>query len=290
MAQHNWAYTSSTGRQYVVGLYHGKESGHLIAYCNLRIMLVEFSILQDYSYSFFIEDDLLEIKIERKGEDFCYFFQVNKEADTPKNRARKIQQKREQKQMILSLIIVGILMLLFLGTWWYNESRISQKDRETLQTNAWQVPAKIFFQPGDTKLTYTFVADGKSLQGKTALPNDALLPLESGDEFMVRYLSPKPWIHQIDFSLPSPKQLKRYRQKAFEQHTRLHPELTAAYVECLLNVAFEQKGAAAYADFFFQQSTPENNPNHNRNTYGRLVRDIPFQNKVDARCDKLGFR
>ncbi len=290
MAQHNWAYTSSTGRQYVVGLYHGKESGHLMAYCNLRIMLIEFSILQDYSYSFFIEDDLLEIKIERKGEDFCYFFEVNKDVDTPKNRARKIQKKRERKQMILSLSIVGVLMLFFFGAWWYNESRISQKDRDALQTNAWQAPAKVFFQPGDAELTYAFVADGKSWQGKTKLPDDVLFLLESGDEFMVRYLYQKPWIHEINFSEPSPKQLKHYRQRAFEQHLQLHPELPATYVECLLNIAFEQKGAAAYADFFFQNATPENNPNHNRNTYGRLVRDIPFQNKVDAQCDKTSGR
>lgn len=284
MAQHNWAYTGGSGRQYVVGLYHGTESGHLMVYCNLSVIYIDFSVLQNWKYSFFIEDDLLELKIERRDNDFHYGFDVDRKADTPKNRERKAREKTEKRYMSLFLAIIGAVGILFLGAWWYNEIHIGTKQLEAVKYSGWQTPTKIFFEPGAKNIRYSFVVRGKVIEGDMEMPENTILPLESGDEFMVNYDYSKPRIHAINFDDPSPWQEQRYRQRVLEQHLKLHPELDKAFVECLLQLAFEVKGLSGYADFFYQNIAPDKNPINNRNTYGRLVRDIPFQNAVKERC------
>lgn len=284
MAQHNWAYTGGSGRQYVVGLYHGTESGHLMVYCNLSVIYIDFSVLQNWKYSFFIEDDLLELKIERKDNGFHYGFDVNRQADTPKNRERKAREKTEKRTMSLFFAIIGVVGMLFLGAWWYNEIRVGSKELEAVKYSGWQVPTKVFFEPGDKDIRYSFAVHGKVIEGSAPMPENTILPLESGDEFMVNYDYGRPRVHAIDFKDPSPLQEQRYRQRALERHLQLHPDLDKNFVECLLKLAFEQKDLAAYADFYYQNASPEENEAHNRNTYGRLVRDIPFQKMVKEEC------
>lgn len=276
MAQHNWAYSSTSGKQYAVGLYHGTESGHLMVYCDLRVILIEFSILQDYTYSFFIEDDLLDLKIKRRGEGFQYGFEVNKEADTPKNQARKVQAKQEKRWMSVSLVVVGIIAILFLGAWWYNAAHTDEEALARIRGSSWQTPAKVFTS-NNNGIKYSFVADGRGYESRMALPLQTLFPLESGDEFIVRYDYKKPHLNVIDFEAPTPSQIARYRQRAAERHKTLHPNSHKKEVECLLDIAFEIKGLAGYADFYHQNITPTQNLLHNKETFGRLTRDIPFQ-------------
>lgn len=247
-----------------------------MVYCDLRVILIEFSILQDYTYSFFIEDDLLDLTIKRRNEGFQYGFNVNREVDTPKNQARKVQEKQERRWMSVSLIVLAVVALLLFGAWWYNEIYASNENLDRVRYSAWQAPAKVFVSTNDI-IKYSFIADDKGYEAKMERPEQTLFPLESGDEFMVRYDFDKPHLNFLDFQAPTPTQIARYRQRAAEQHTRLHPDLDKKQVECLLDIAFEIKGLAGYADFYFQNTPPSQNALHNQESYGRLTRDIPFQ-------------
>lgn len=282
MAQHNWAYTGGSGKQYVVGLYHGTESGHLMVYCDLRVILIEFSILQDYTYSFFIEDDMLDLTIKRSKDQFQYGFHVNREVDTPKNQARKVQEKQERRWMSVSLVVLAIVALMLFGAWWYNEVYKSEEDLKQVQYSAWHVPAKVFVS-NTSGVKYSFVANGKGYESQTARPQQTLFPLESGDEFMVHYDMYKPRIHVLDFQSPTNNQIARYRKRAAERHLILHPDLSKKQIECLLDIALQIKGLDAYADFYFQNTPVSENPLHNQETYGRLTRDVPFQ-KAAKEC------
>lgn len=98
------------GRQHNVGLYHAPGSGNLMIYCNAKIVLIDFLVKASKDYSFFIEEELCIIKVE-KAEDngFSYNFKVNKKADTPLNQLR---ESREKKYLIYSLIIIFAFLLL----------------------------------------------------------------------------------------------------------------------------------------------------------------------------------
>lgn len=226
---------------------------------------------------------MLDLTIKRKEHDFQYGFQVNKEVDTPRNRDRKVQEKQERRWLSISLLVMGVVALLFLGAWWYHTIRTNKNAWESVRYSHWQAPAKVFVNERNT-LHYSFVADGQGYNASMKQPNAALFPIESGDEFMVRYDFDNPNVHIIDFQAPTQKQIDRYRQRAAEQHLKLHPDLDKKQVECLLNIAFKIKGLDGYADFYFQQTAPRDNRVHNKESYGRLTRDLPFQ-KVAKSCN-----
>ena len=89
MSQFNWTYLAPSGKKHHVGLFHGENTGHVMIYCNSKVVLVDFKVRETKSYSIFIEEELCEIGIERKADRFVYGFDINKEADTPLNRKRK---------------------------------------------------------------------------------------------------------------------------------------------------------------------------------------------------------
>lgn len=219
---------------------------------------------------------MLDLTINKQGNGFQYNFHINKEIDTPRNRERKVQEKQERRWLSIGLITIGIIAILFLLAWWYNEVRVDQNALSKVRYSSWQAPAKVFVS-NDNTLKYSFVADGKGYTAKTARPNQSLFPLESGDEFIVKYDFDNPNVNLLDFQSPTSAQVARYRQRAVEQHLKLHPDLDKKQVECLLNIAFEIKGLDGYADFYFQNATPAENTEHNHDTYGRLIRDFPFQ-------------
>ena len=76
MNRFNWTYVADKGVKHHVGLMHGAESGHLLVYCDAKIILIDFEILEDKKYSFFIDEQLCEISIEKIKGQFYYSFEV----------------------------------------------------------------------------------------------------------------------------------------------------------------------------------------------------------------------
>lgn len=105
-----WTYVDDYGKSHKVGLFHGDRSGHLLIYCNTRILVIDFNVLQDKKYSFFINDELFDIHIEKQDEAFAYGIEIDKKADTPRNHLRR---KRERAHLIrlvvLCLALVAVI-------------------------------------------------------------------------------------------------------------------------------------------------------------------------------------
>ncbi len=80
LGQAKWIFVDDHGKKNHVGLYHGTKTGHVLIYCNARVMIIDFNIRQSKTYSFFIEDELCEIKMRRDKDAFEYFFEINKTA------------------------------------------------------------------------------------------------------------------------------------------------------------------------------------------------------------------
>ena len=118
MAQVQWIFLDNNGGRHRVGLYHGDQSGHVMIHCNLMITQVDFSVKESKTYTFFIEDELIEIRVHKEADGhFSYEFYVNKEAETPLNQARKIENRRTFKQLmaLIVLLITFIGLALWLG-------------------------------------------------------------------------------------------------------------------------------------------------------------------------------
>lgn len=114
MNQFQWKYTGHYGQAYQVGIAHGAETGHLVIYCNTSIIAIDFNVQQSKKYSFFIDDELVDLSIERVGDEFSYTCNINTEANTSKNQARRKENQEDFRLLMSGLIIVLLIMLIFL--------------------------------------------------------------------------------------------------------------------------------------------------------------------------------
>jgi hypothetical protein len=293
--QLTWTYVSDAGNRYVVGLFHSLREGHLMVHCNKEVVLVDFKVFETRKYPLFIDDELFQITIERKGNRFSYGFEIDKKADTPRNKWRR---KLEQKHWKQTLLFVALLTLA-VGTFTYlflSYQKPSKADEaiaaELLQYHGKETQGQVdlvYEVEGKARLRYVFEAQGQAQSGQLSLSEAAAIaetgwPLQKGDQFAVRYVSDNPKLNTLLLQKPSEKQQEQYREQALLQHLELHPELTEQYTNCLLDIAFRQKGIQGWADFRYQEEPETANPYANKLTYLRLVRHPDFQDAVDSEC------
>ena len=116
MSQFTWTYIDDNGYRHRVGLFHGDHTGHLLIYCNTRIVVIDFSVTSSKNYSFFINDELCDIAIEEQDGKFSYGFKVDEITDTPRNRGRRkmIQSQHRQTLLIAVVFLVILTLMVFL--------------------------------------------------------------------------------------------------------------------------------------------------------------------------------
>ena len=115
MSQITWTYVDDEGFRHRVGLFHGDNSGHLLVYCNTRIVVIDFSVLASKNYSFFINEELCDIAIEEKDGKFSYGFTIDQVTDTPRNRGRRkmIRSETLNSLMLGAAFIIAIAVMVF---------------------------------------------------------------------------------------------------------------------------------------------------------------------------------
>jgi hypothetical protein len=306
MGQLSWVFLDNQGGRNRVGLYHGDKTGHLLIHCNMRVVQVDLSVKENKTYTFFIEDELCEIRVHREKEGFSYEFVVNKTADTPLNRARKVEDRRHRKY--LRWLIVGMVALIlgaFGGLRWYGrwqqerrfvahsflsvealgaEAQLRQGGRTA---EARMIPT---LDAGKPKVFYGFeTPEGLRSAGQFSVDVSVfLLPtgfnLEAGDAFQVTYLPQNPRVHRVDFDAPSGSTIRRYLLAAQAAEQAAHPEFSPERCGCQVLTTAEAKGWQSLAFFIFQAKTPTENARHNRDSYARLVREPQLAEKLRLEC------
>lgn len=113
MSQMTWTYVDDYGTSHKVGLFHGDHSGHLLIYCNTRILVIDFNVLQNKKYSFFINDELFDIHIERTDDHFSYGIEIDRKADTPRNHRRRKRERANLVQLAaISVTLIAVISLM----------------------------------------------------------------------------------------------------------------------------------------------------------------------------------
>ncbi len=298
MNQLSWTYLADNGKQHFVGLAHGAETGHLVVHCNSKVVLIDFKVLDTATYSIFIDEQLCEISIEKKGNEFFYSFEIDNQADTPRNRARK---KLEKQHLLQSIAFLGTLALvvtiaIFAISQWtsHNDQKnISAK----LQESGQQVSARILV-PKDESVDYAsyyFVVNGKSYATATTyssqlnelLPNG--MPLEEGDEFLITYVPSNPSLSEIDYQQPTPFQINRYRDRVLARLFENNPGMDKNTLTCFVDQVYKERSIEGMAQLYFQKTTSSKNSRHNRRTFERLLQDPQLTNAIEKKCGSVPF-
>jgi len=295
LAQLNWTYTSDRGQQYVVGMYHGPQSGHFMVYCNSAIILIDFNVRKSSTYSFFIENELLELKINETDQNqFSYDFVVNTEAETPKNEERKRFDGLQFRWILAGLALFSLLVF---GGYKIMDARnqryLTANKTPLLQEKGLKTTARVVVDPLDDqhlKMTYAFIADGspKEFEQDISLLSAGMLPVRSGDQFKITFLPQHPEIHELHLEQPNKKTLERFSELVLNKLMALHPQLNQKEADCLLRSTFAAEGTAGLANLFYQDLTEEEHPRHNYQTFQKMISSEDFVEKMKETC--AGFK
>ena len=71
--------------------------------------MIDFHVLRSKKYSFFIEDQLVELSIDKEKNEYTYGLEVNDKVDTRRNRLLK---KHDRKNLKISILIFGSMLAL----------------------------------------------------------------------------------------------------------------------------------------------------------------------------------
>lgn len=309
MAQINWVFLDDFGGRHRVGLYHGDRSGHVMIHCNLRVIQIDFSVKDSKMYSFFIEDELCEIILEKKNGVFGYEFRVNKKVDTPRNKLRRVEEGKTRVKMgYLVAGVVVVLAIAFFGLRWFGQeqeskrmastslfSKFSKENMRRLAADGKRTVARFHLSQtentGEQKLTYALLAlDSLMEQGELqvektdpiVLPNG--FPFSEGDEFEAIYLPSDPQVHRVDFFQPTRKTTTQYLQLATRAEQENHPEHSAEKNVCRVLATAERSGWVSLAQFIFQEKTKAENGRYNAQSYARLLSDPELGKALEERC------
>ena len=108
-------YTDPFKGVFNIGLYHGKDTGHVLVYINNRITIIDFNIKDDKQYSFYLGPELFDLRLHKEMAGFTYSIEKNLEAPTALNEARRRSDREDLQLMSIGgAVISSILMFLFL--------------------------------------------------------------------------------------------------------------------------------------------------------------------------------
>lgn len=306
MAQVSWIFLDDFGGRHRVGLYHGDRSGHVLVHCDARIVQVDFSVKESRVYSFFIEDELCEVSIQKEKEGFSYDFRVNKQVNTPRNRQRRAAERRNWLGVagVLAVLVAIVFVAVSLLMRWDARQKqrrwadaftfpLSAKEVRRLQEEGHTSVARLFiaYENQQRVVYYNFsTRENHLMTGRFWVPDTGLILLPNGfpvsdhDAFAVQYLPEDPRIHRVLFGQPEPETISAYLDQATRAQQAAHPDNRPARNRCIAQVALAEKGWPALADFIFQTANAEQNPQHNRDSYLRLVRDPALAQRLEREC------
>ncbi len=109
-----WEYTNKHQYTYLVGLYHGDKSNHVIIYCDNSIIKIDFNIVHTISYNFMLDDELFSLKIDIQNEIPNYILTITDHNKIIPQISQKTK-KLNRKHLILITLIVTFALLFFLS-------------------------------------------------------------------------------------------------------------------------------------------------------------------------------
>lgn len=116
MPQQAWNITGNYGNTYNLGIFHSKDTHHVVVHCNNNVVAIDFSVKESKTYSLYLDQQLCEVSIDHTGENnFTYDCRINYEVETPLNLQRKAQRAQEQRTEKIRLIAAAVVVLVVLA-------------------------------------------------------------------------------------------------------------------------------------------------------------------------------
>lgn len=112
MPQQSWYYKNDSGNHYDLNVYHGDESGHVIIYSNQIIIVIDFGIKNDKSYSFYLDEELFQLSIRFENSSRHYSLKnMTSDAKIPINIINNYPAEHLLKAILLFLVLAILVVI-----------------------------------------------------------------------------------------------------------------------------------------------------------------------------------
>lgn len=275
MGQFTWQYLGIQDQPKTITLFHGDTTGHVLITLNSKVLVIDFNVRDTKNYSFFIEEELCEVKIEKSAEHFHYSFVIDKNVQTPLNKRIK---KREKKHLIQTALFFGVIILMCFGI-----AFAAKQFKKQQKGVVYDGKSKVVFSLNEEDNFYTYTAADLIYKFEVEeLPRVLeTFPIRDGDEFMLPYSTDYPSKHLLQKMQPTAAQEQKYVRRLTKKQSKLHPQQSERLSACQVKIGYELFGLDALFDFYFQEIDPEKNHKHNSDSYKRMVRGVSFQRKTE---------
>lgn len=287
MPRFKWIYLEGDGVKHHVELFHGRMKGHVLISCNGSILVTDFDVRQSKSYTFFINEELCKIHLNRKGLKFTYSFEIDKKTNTPLNQLRRERQNRYN--VYLGLILLGFIVICSIvvafnrkvhiertgvDPWLaYSESN-PNSDELHFGGITYTLDDQLLINSSIGSDTYT-----KYLDGYIAING---WPFEVGQEYAVRLRNGD---LIVDWHKPSEKTLNDFRSRVLEQldYEGLKRQ---GYTNkaCIDTLIANYTTAYGLASFMFSQLEKTVNEYANNESYTALLRSDQMKDTYNQIC------
>ena len=288
-----WTYISPKGGQSKVGLLHNPKKGHLLIYCDFKIVLVDQKVFNPDAYSFFLDEELCKIHLEQNTQgQFSYRFEIDKQSDTPLNRERKKTDRKNIIYSVLAFVGLAAFVGLIVIVGYFNNRYV---DAQELKKYPAYTDASVYLrQEGERYLAFVMFSDSINAYYKKIgyfnNPNPTFkngFPLTEGDQFRVKYAEPNPSNNEVQYDQPSKEQIKKYHALALQQYQAFYPAYSKTYCNCVLNIAYDLKAVDGYALFYHIKTLPSENAKYNKRYYEEFTESKPF---LDREVDCWSYK
>lgn len=293
----SWVYAGKLKR-HTIELAHAPASNKVYIRLN-GIALYEEVINPNErlkTFSFFVDDELCQVTIEKVDNHFEYRFA------SPERSTSTTSKRRRLKDL---LFIVGIITIFAgivggLGVPFVYQALHTQQLNRNLDFGGMVTTAYLQLTPqtGDYYLTdYTYRAGLHQLttQKKISLQDSSLMALQTmfgkQAELSVEalYAATEPATHRLLLAQPSGKQIETYRQAARKVCQTLQWEGIAGnyeqevFCDCLLTYFFTHYDIEGYAWLYNAKKTPAENATYNEQSVTKfMTKSLPAE--IAALC------
>ncbi|MGB0929612.1 MAG: hypothetical protein ACPGVB_02465 [Chitinophagales bacterium] len=261
--------------------------------------------------SFFIDGELFEIEVIRKGKEFLYLFTPHIYSTSKIGKTRKKAAKRELISVNtgVALLTSGLLItVLYFSIYYQNDTPALSLGGITTTGTIEEINARqkhiLKRETGETKILngnirYKFKVADDIYYGDTYLYKkidhyylaQTGLPIQTGDEFIVLYEPSNPNVNKILFDRPSPQKLEQYQLTAREACLKniplsVPPDKDLSYCECLRAYLFQQYDLEALAHIIHQSTRKTRFEDFNEETYPKFMNQ-ERQQEIEATCIDL---
>ena len=78
MAQQVWNFQDQFGNEHSFGIYHSPISGHFVSYLDNNILNIDFKVLDNKEYRFYMNHELMKFSITKtNANEFIYSSVIN---------------------------------------------------------------------------------------------------------------------------------------------------------------------------------------------------------------------